>query len=67
MKQLSKHDVNKLTTKALTEQLPFQITNDGEVIALVSDVNRVEGESKASRDVNILRFSKSAQAKGAMR
>jgi hypothetical protein len=35
MKQLTKHDVNKLTAKQLKEKIPFQIVSDGEVIAVV--------------------------------
>ena len=40
MKQLSKHDVNKLTAKKIKEALPFELVSDGEVIALVCDVNK---------------------------
>ena len=35
MKQLSKHQVNKLTAKQLKEALPFEIVADGEVFAIV--------------------------------
>ena len=65
MRQLSKHDVNKLTAGALTEQLPFQITNDGEVIAIVWSPNDVTNVV-VDRHLGELRFSKSKQAKGKM-
>jgi len=48
MKQLSKHQVNKLTAKELQEKLPFQILADGEVIAVVlpvTDVNLLKKKS----------------------
>ena len=35
MKQLSKHQVNKLTVKELEAKLPFQIVADGKVFAVV--------------------------------
>lgn len=41
MKQLSKHQVNKLTAKELQKLLPFQILSDGEVIAVVLPVTDV--------------------------
>ena len=64
MKQLSKHDVNKLTASELVKEIPFELVSDGKVIAMVCDVNRLEKDSKASHDVNRLKFSKDAQAKG---
>lgn len=66
MRQFSKHDVNKLTAKALTEYLPFQITNDGEVIAIIispSDKAKYNGAQFVNKE---LRFSKANQAKGRM-
>jgi len=48
MKQLSKHQVNKLTAKELQANLPFQILADGEVIAVVlpvTDVNLLKKKS----------------------
>jgi hypothetical protein len=35
MKQLSKHELNRLTAKELKEKIPFQVTVDNEVIAVV--------------------------------
>ena len=55
MRQLSKHDVNKLTTSELKELLPFELMSDGEAVALVSDVNILEPIPKANYDVNRLR------------
>ena len=78
MKRISKHGVNKLTASELKDCLPFQMTNDGEVIAVVissSDkakydgiqyVNKLEAKPKGSQYVNKLRFSKEAQASGRM-
>ena len=46
MKQLSKQDVNKLTARELKDNLPFQITCDGDVIAVVispSDKAKYDG------------------------
>ena len=62
MRQLSKHEVNKLTAKALTEQLPFEITNDGEVIAVVWSPGDVTN-TVVARHIDELPFSKSKQAK----
>lgn len=68
MKQLTKHDVNKLTVAAIKEFLPAELVADGEVIAILispHDVNKLEGKSKASHDVHKLAelpFSKSKQA-----
>jgi len=70
MKQITKHDVNKLTAEELKARLPFQMVSDGEVIAVVLpayDVNKLEPPVKASHDVNKeLRFSKVRQASGRM-
>ena len=55
MRQLSKHDVNRLTTSELKELLPFELMSDGEAIALVSDVNILEPTFEANHDVNRLR------------
>ena len=71
MRQLSKHDVNKLSIAKLLELLPVEITNDGVVVAIISDVNNVDDKPKAKHDVNNVslygRFSKEAQASGRMR
>ena len=71
MKQISKHSVNKLTVVELKALLPFQITSDGEVVAVVLPVHDVNKLGKASHDVNRvtkpmaeLPFSKKAQASG---
>ena len=64
MKQISKHDVNKLSVIKLKEMLPFEVVADGEVVFVAYDVNRLESTPKATHDVNRLRFSKDAQAKG---
>ena len=64
MRQLTKHDVNKLTAKRLKELLPFQIISDGEVIAAVipaCDVNKLE-EKRAPKGE--LPLSKAKQAQG---
>ena len=72
MRQITKHDVNKLTAMQLKARLPFQIINDGEVIAVVlptHDVNKLKTQPKANHDVNKaneLRFSKASQAGGKM-
>jgi len=63
MKQFSKHDVNKLTAKELQDNLPFQILNDGEVIAVVlpmTDVNILKKKTKPDKE---LPLSKSRQAR----
>jgi len=72
MRQITKHDVNKLTAMQLKAQLPFQVINDGEIIAVVlpvHDVNKLKPQVKARHDVNKateLRFSKASQASGTM-
>lgn len=75
MKQLTKHDVNKLTTKELQDSLPFLVISDGEVIAAMvpaCDVNRLENCTSSGSDVNKgglrpiteLPLSKKRQAEG---
>ena len=70
MRQISKHDVNKLTAREMKARLPFQIVSDGEVIAVVLpayDVNKLGQATKANHDVNKaseLKFSKAKQAAG---
>ena len=61
MKQLTKHDVNRLTAKELRSRLPFEIVSDGKVIAAVipvCDVNKLAYEQtqgqKPAHDVNKL-------------
>lgn len=67
MRQISKHDVNKLTAREMKARLPFQVVSDGEVIAVVLpayDVNKLGQAAKANHDVNKaneLRFSKARQ------
>ena len=66
MKQLSKHDLNKLTAKELKERLPFQITVDNEVIAVVlpmEDISKFElPETPSKGKLEELPLSKSRQA-----
>ena len=57
MKQITKHDVNKLSVAKLKEMLPFEVVADGEVIFVACDVNKLNPSSKASHDVNKLRLS----------
>jgi hypothetical protein len=71
VKQLTKHQLNKLTAKELKDMLPFEITSDGETIAAVipsCDVNKLqpklETSSKPAHDVNELPLSKHKQAQG---
>lgn len=72
MRQISKHDVNKLTAKEMKAKLPFEIVSDGEIIAVVLApylVNKLEQKVKASQDVNKaneLKFSKARQASGSL-
>ena len=54
MRQISKHDVNKLSVAKLKEMLPFEVVADGEVIFVACDVNKLEETHKASHDVNKL-------------
>jgi hypothetical protein len=58
MVKLSKHDVNKLSIAELVKLLPVELTSDGEVVALIQDVNivevKVKPNSKANYDVNKL-------------
>ena len=48
MRQISKHDVNKLSVAKLKEMLPFEVVADGEVIFVACDVNKLN----PSHDVN---------------
>jgi hypothetical protein len=51
VKQLSKHELNKLTAKELKEKIPFQVTVDNEVIAVVlpmKDVHLLQQSPKAT-------------------
>ena len=76
MKQLSKHDVNKLSIAKLLDLLPFQITNDGVPVAAVipiHDVNiagkkpsRGYDVNKAEKPLTELPLSKSRQARGVL-
>ena len=52
MRQISKHDVNKLSVAKLKEMLPFEVVADGEVIFVACDVNKLNPKPKASHDVN---------------
>ena len=60
MKQITKHDVNKLSVAKLKEMLPFEVVADGEVIFVACDVNKLEETHKASHDVNKLNPSSKA-------
>ena len=63
MRQITKHDVNKLTASQLKAKLPFQIVSDGEIIAVVLpiyDVNKLGQESEAGHDVNKLNQKREA-------
>ena len=55
MKQITKHDVNKLTVAEIKELLPFEVLSDGEVVLIAvakQDVNKVIAKPKAGCDVN---------------
>jgi len=54
MKQITKHDVNKLSVAKLKEMLPFEVVADGEVIFVACDVNKLNPKPKATHDVNKL-------------
>ena len=54
MRQISKHDVNKLSVAKLKEMLPFEVVADGEVIFVACDVNKLNPKPKAAHDVNKL-------------
>ena len=41
MRQISKHDVNKLSVAKLKAMLPFEVIADGEVIFVAYDVNKL--------------------------
>ena len=63
MKQITKHDVNKLSVAKLKEMLPFEVIADGKIIFVACDVNKLN--HKASHDVNKLKgmafWNKAAQ------
>ena len=48
MRQISKHDVNKLSVAKLKGMLPFEVVADGEVIFVACDVNKL---NKPTHDV----------------
>ena len=50
MKQITKHDVNKLSVAKLKEMLPFEVVADGKIIFVACDVNKLNH----SHDVNKL-------------
>ena len=50
MRQITKHDVNKLSVAKLKEMLPFEVVADGKIIFVACDVNKL----KATHDVNKL-------------
>ena len=52
MRQISKHDVNKLSVAKLKTMLPFEVVADGEVIFVAYDVNKLSPGSKATHEVN---------------
>ena len=54
MRQISKHDVNKLSVAKLKAMLPFEVVADGKIIFVACDVNKLEETHKASHDVNKL-------------
>lgn len=54
MRQISKHDVNKLTAQDLKDKLPFDMISDGEPIARVLpfwDVNKLGSGNKVDTNV----------------
>ena len=57
MRQISKHDVNKLSVAKLKAMLPFEVVADGEVIFVACDVNKLNPKLKAAHDVNKPRLS----------
>ena len=59
MKQITKHDVNKLSVAKLKEMLPFEVVADGEVIFVACDVNKLN--HKASHDKGMAFWNKAAQ------
>ena len=65
MKQITKHDVNKLSVAKLKEMLPFEVVADGKIIFVACDVNKLNPKPKASHDVNKLKgmafWNKAAQ------
>ena len=66
MKQITKHNVNRLSVVKLREMTPFEITDDGEAVLVVYDVNKLDSKPEASHDVNKLTelsYSKTKQAR----
>ena len=57
MRQISKHDVNKLSVAKLKEMLPFEVVADGKVIFVACDVNKLNPKPKVAHDVNKPRLS----------
>ena len=57
MRQISKHDVNKLSVAKLKEMLPFEVVADGKIIFVACDVNKLKPKAKAAHDVNKPRLS----------
>ena len=67
MNRLSKHDVHKLSTAKLRDKMPFELTSDGEVIAVVYDVHttvKANHDVHTTKNITELAFSKRAQASG---
>ena len=67
MKQLSKHQVNKLTAKEIQKLLPFQILADGEVIAVVlpmQDFKTIRKKDRASMGPSKPRVAKLSKPPG---
>lgn len=70
MKQIGKHDVNKLTAQDLKDKLPFELVSDGEVIAVVlpyHDINRLDDVNKAKAGtIHNIRQGTEARKRGSM-
>ena len=64
MRQLSKHDVNKLSVAKLQELVPFEITADGEAVLVVHDVNTVASISPRKQSVNRTGFRTMSSEEG---
>jgi hypothetical protein len=64
MKQLSKHELNRLTVKELKEKIPFHIMADGEVFAIVLPAKEVSEPQfpKRKGKLSELPLSKKRQA-----
>ena len=55
MRQISKHDVNKLCVAKLKGMLPFEVVADGKIIFVACDVNKPTHDVRQpSHDVNKL-------------